>query len=389
MGRERGIEVELDKLRIRDEARRRLEDENRPPVAVPPVRGLTALLAEPDMPARYRIDRLAPVDARIILSAQYKAGKTILVGNLLRSLADGHPFLGRFNVNTPARRVVLIDDELSENTLRPWLRDQGIINTDAVVDVVALRGKVAAFNLLDDRRRDEWAARLRDLECDYLILDCLRPVLDSLGLDENHDAGRFLVAYDALLEEAGVADSTLLQHMGHANERARGDSRLQDWPDAIWRMIREDDNPDSPRFFTAYGRDVDVPEGRLRFDPQTRRLTYSAGSRGDAKTEAAMVAMIAVLAEHAQEDDGKGLSGNTLEMRTAGGGEHTRKAIRAGIAKAIERNLVEILPTRGPHGAKMHRLTHPCEECGRPVTGGGSRHLSCPPEDADPMEGLF
>ena len=282
-------------------------------------------------------------------------------------------------------RVVLIDDELSENTLRPWLRAQGIVNTDAVADVVSLRGKVGALDLLDDRRRDQWATRLADLGCDYLILDCLRPVLDCLGLDENHDAGRFLVAYDTLLADAKVADSTLLHHMGHANERARGDSRLQDWPDAIWRVIRENENPDSPRFFTAYGRDVDVAEGQLSFDETTRRLTYAPGSRIDAKTEAAMRAVITVLARHAREGDSKGLSATALETETAG--EHARDAVRAAIKKAIP----EIIETStGAHNATLHRLAHPCQACGRPVSGGGPRHFSCPPEDAaDPMDGLF
>lgn len=119
------------------------------------------------------------------------------------------------------------------------------------------------------------------------MLDCLRPVLDVLGLDENRDAGKFLVAYDALLDEAGIGDSLLVQHMGHANERARGDSRLQDWPDAIWRIVRETDEPGSPRYLSAYGRDVEVTEGRLSFNQSTRRMTYAAGSRTDAKVEAA------------------------------------------------------------------------------------------------------
>ena len=121
-------------------------------------------------------------NARIICSAQYKAGKTTLVGNLIRSLVDSDPFLGRFAVHMPARRIVLIDNEMSLNTLRRWLRDQKINTVSAVADVIALRGKTAAFDLLDDRRRAEWATRLRDVGCDYLLFDCLRPVLDALGL---------------------------------------------------------------------------------------------------------------------------------------------------------------------------------------------------------------
>lgn len=167
----------LDQKRARHEADRRFAEEMNPPVALPPVCGLTELLAEPDAEITYRIESVATIDARTLLASQYKAGKTTLLGNLTRSLADGSLFLGRFRVNTPAERIVLIDDEMSTNMVRRWLRAQGIDNMSAVADVVTLRGNVRAFNLRDDRVRAQWARRLRDLGCDYLIFDCLRPVL--------------------------------------------------------------------------------------------------------------------------------------------------------------------------------------------------------------------
>ncbi|MCV7090210.1 bifunctional DNA primase/polymerase [Mycobacterium interjectum] len=378
---EGAIQHRMTVLRINREAQRRLDDEENPPTALPAVKNLDALLGEPDTPVRYRIEEVAPADSRVIFSAQYKAGKTTALGNLLRSLVDGDDFLGAFTVNSTARRVVLIDDELSESTLRRWLRDQNIINTAAVADVVTLRGKVASFNLLDDRCRDMWATRLRDLGCDYLMLDCLRPVLDALGLDENHDAGQFLTAYDALLHDAGVPDSALVQHMGHTSERARGDSRLQDWPDAIWRIVRETEEPDSPRYFTAYGRDVSVAEGRLSYDPDTRRLTYAAGSRTDARVEAAKLAIIKVLAE---QGNGEPLSVRALQ--DALNGEHSQKSVRAGAKQAIKDRLVTVAD--GPRGAKLHSIYRACSQCGLPVAVGRERHESCPtPEQRE--DGIF
>jgi hypothetical protein len=371
--RERAVEVELAKLRIRTEARRRLDDENRPPIKHRPAKNLDTLLSEPDTETQYRIADVAPDEARIILSAQYKGGKTSLVNNVMRSLADSDPFLGRFTVNKPANGLVLIDNEMSENTLRRWLRSQHIANTAAVVDVVTLRGKVATFNLIDDRCRAAWAQRLRDVGCDYLVLDCLRPVLDALGLDENRDAGRFLVAFDALLAEADIGDALLVQHMGHGSERARGDSRMQDWPDAIWRLIREDDNPDSPRYFTAYGRDVDVREGRLSFDPSTRRLTYAPGSRTDAKAEAAQLAVVEILALGAKVGDDPLSKRSIAEALT---GEHSQKAIRDGITLAVEHGFVTV--TGGSRRAQLHSIAYPCSECGMPVASKQERHLSCP-----------
>lgn len=366
--REQAIARELDTLRIRLEARRRLNDEARPPIEPPPVKALGALLSEPDEATAYRIDRVAPAGARIVLSAQYKAGKTTLVGNLMRSLVDADPFLGRFTVHRPVSGLVLIDDELSTDTLRRWLRDQNIANAGAVTDVVALRGRVGSFNLLDDRIRSRWSQRLRDVGCDYLILDCLRPVLDALGLDEHRDAGRFLVNLDALLSDANVGDAAVVQHMGHAGERARGDSRLQDWPDAIWTLVREDDAPDSARYFKAYGRDVDVREGRLSFDPATRRLAYAEGSRSDAQSEAALRAIIDLLAS------APGLSGRAIEDALEPA--HKREAIRTARGNGLAQGL--IIAEDGPHRSKLHRIANPCSECSYPVTGGGPRHQSCP-----------
>ena len=146
-------------------------------------------------------------------------------------------------------------------------------------------------------------------------------------------------------------------------------SRLQDWPDAIWRIVRETEEPDSPRYFTAYGRDVNVPVGRLGFDGDTRRLTYAAGSRGDAKTEAAELALIALLV--AAED-----TMSTRAMENALGPDHARKAIRKATAAAIRHGTVAI--DAGPRGAKLHRIAHPCSECGMAVASGRERHEACP-----------
>jgi hypothetical protein len=361
------IQDRLHRLRIQHEAKQRLDQELWPDIALPPVKSLAELLAEPDAPTEYRIDKLALAGARIMLSAQYKAGKTTIVGNLIRSLADAEPFLGRFDVKIPAKRIVLIDDELDEKTLRRWLREQGIANTGAVADVVSLRGRLAAFNLLDERCRDQWIRRLSDLGCDYLILDCLRPVLDALGLDENRDAGKFLVPFDTMLTSGGVGDACVVQHMGHTGERSRGDSRLQDWPDAIWRLVRESEEPDSARFFSAFGRDVNVAEGRLSF--ADRRLIYSDGNRADAKLHTALIAVIECLVG-ADEP----LSGSGIE--DALGGDHTRAAIRTARATGIARGLIVAQP--GRKNATLHRIANPCQVCGRPVTASGDRHLSCP-----------
>jgi hypothetical protein len=372
-------------LRINREARRRLDDEENPPPELPPVRSLDTLLATPPPPIHYRVDQLAPIGGRVMLSAQWKAGKTTLIENLIRALVDETPFLGRFDVNEPARSIVVIDAELSENMLHRWLTEQNITNTGAVADVISLRGRLGAFNILDDKSRARWATRLADLGCDYLVLDPLRPCLDALGLDENRDAGKYLTAFDALLAEAGISDAAIAHHMGHNGEHARGDSRLEDWPDAIWRILRADPkDPTSARHFSAAGRDVAVPEGRLAYDPASRRLTYAPGSRKDTKTEAAKIAVVELLAAiakddpHAGTDDAQHLSMSQIEGELSGaaGQGHPRDAVRDALMFGVMRGFLTRID--GARCAKLHRIAKPCTECGKPLTGQQEgRHLSC------------
>jgi hypothetical protein len=359
------VEHHLTLIRAKEEAKRRYDAQSRAEVGLPPVRNLTALLAEPDTETAYRIDGVAPAGGRVMLAAQAKSGKTTLTGNLVRSLVDGDPFLGRFHINGQARRVVVIDTELAENMVRRWFRDQGIVHTDRV-DVVALRGRVAAFNILNPERRAEWAALLRG--ADYLILDCLRPALDALGLDEHREAGKFLVGFDALLAEAGITDALLVHHMGHDGKRARGDSRLQDWPDATWKVLRRNDSPDSDRFFTAFGRDVEVPEGRLDFDPATRRLTYSDGSRQadtrQAAREEVLVEIIDILAQHAAKGDTKPMSRNAI-LRAAKAYQRNARTVDPALNHGVGQGV--LTKENGPKKSHLYALANPCTVCHKPV----------------------
>jgi hypothetical protein len=280
-----------------------------------------------------------------MLPAQFKAGKTTALHNLIRSLVDGEAWLGDAAVEPVPGVVVVLDFEMSRHQLRLWLREQRVRHDDRVC-VVPLRGQAASFDILEPATRARWAGWLRAAGAAYLILDCLRPVLDALGLDESHDAGRFLVAFDALLIEAGVPEALVVHHMGHVNERARGDSRLRDWPDAEWRLVRQTDDPGSARFISAYGRDVDIPEAQLRYDSSTRRLTLIGGSRRDAKVREALPVVLAAI------DDAEVPPGVRELERACGSTDHPRDRIRAAIRLGIEERAIET--QKGKGGKVLH-----------------------------------
>jgi hypothetical protein len=351
---EQQVQRALKHFRVVREAKRRLDAEEHPPLTLPPLETLRDRLARPRPAVRWRIEGWLPVDARVILTAQYKSGKTTAVNNLGRSLVDGDPWLGTAAVTSIDGCLVIVDTEMAETQLDDWYRDQGISADDRVV-LFPLRGALAGFNLLDLTVRATWAAHLRTIGAQYVILDCLRPVLDALGLDEQHDVGRFLVAFDALLLEASIREAMIVHHMGHGAERSRGDSRLRDWPDVEWKLVRQSENPASPRYISAFGRDVEVQESQLAYDPVWRQLTLTGGgSRRDATLQQALAAVLDVLAEEAEPVSFRKLQ-DAVQSRSVV--HYPRDRVRDAIKLGVRTKA--IVTEDGPKRALLHRLPSP------------------------------
>jgi hypothetical protein len=254
---------------------------------LPPLTRLDEFLAVPDPDTMYRVDEVLPVEGNILMTAQQKAGKTTMRDNLVRSLVDGDKFLDRFEVQpVPAgRSVAILDNELSEPTLRRWMRDQSVVNLERV-QVTSLQGRLASFDIRSDKVRSEWAAMIEDAGVDVIIFDCLRPALDALGMSEDKEASRFAEALTALKVESGAKELVLVHHMGHDGQRSRGDSGLQGWCTAEWKVQRQgQDDPSSPRSFSAYGRDVDFQRTDLQYDAATRRLSLAGETQHEAKRQ--------------------------------------------------------------------------------------------------------
>lgn len=314
---------------------------------------LTDFLSIPDEDAVYRIGELLPVGGRALLAAQYKAGKTTMMANLLRSLADGVSFLGKFPT-TQVERVTVIDTELDERMFRRWLRAQGIQNTERV-QVLPMKGHLATFNIIDPSTRASWAAKLHG--SDFIILDCLRPCLDALGLSEDKDAGKYLVAWDAFVAETGADESIVVHHMGHSAERSRGDSRLLDWPDVLWKIVREQaEEGEDPaadggkRFFSAHGRDVAVAEGLLEYIPETGGLLLHEGGRAATKARDGLPLVVQILSDP-EFIGGLGMRALTAKLGESGVGFHAaRKIIKTAIEESV------ILVGEGARNAKVMTL---------------------------------
>lgn len=355
------VAAEVGRLRARRAAAAILAAEDAQTITVPEPTDLPDLLGEPDNPTTFRIEGLWPAGGTVVLAAAYKAGKTTTTGNLLRALADGDAFLGTWQV-TPILdgRIGIIDLEMPRDRFKTWLRDQGIKHPERVT-TWTLRGAAATFNILDPDIRDTWVRQLAERQVRVLVVDCLGPILSALGRDEdNQGVGPLLDALTTLAHQAGVSELLLVHHMGHGAERSRGASRLRDWPDAEWRIVRQRDPdnpgaepaPNAPRFFAAFGRDVDIPEGQLGYDPHTRHLTYNQGNRREARARAAQHAVLEFVNSNPARS-GRAIEAATTTDTTSG--DLTRVAIREALAAAVATGL--ITTTTGPRRAVLHHLT--------------------------------
>lgn len=346
---ERLVQAEERKERARAEARRRLDAEHHGALPEPVFHALDQLLATPSPPLEYLVEGLQPLGSKVLFTAQAKAGKTTSVVNLIRSLVDGDPFLGLFNVHPRPGHVLLIDLEMSPNQLKRWFADLNIRNAGRV-KVVQLRGQARSFNILDPSVRRKWADYLRRENISYPIIDNVRPVLDACGLKEQSEAGLFLNALDELMAEAGIREFMVIHHMGHAADRARGDSRLIDWPDVTWKMVRqrnaktnEVDDPSAPRFFSAYGRDVEVAESQLSFEAERRTLTLSGGTRRESVSNAAVSTLYDLLGERLLPKSALEAEG----MAAGLGRQAARDAIDTGLMSQVFQQ------TDGPNRSKI------------------------------------
>ena len=112
----RRVDAEYHRQKARQDARRRLADEERGPQDSPKLLTLRERLARPQSPVQSRIDGWQPLGTRVILAAQHKSGKTIATQNLTRSLVDGDPWLDKYAVRPVEGTIAVLDFEMSDRS---------------------------------------------------------------------------------------------------------------------------------------------------------------------------------------------------------------------------------------------------------------------------------
>jgi hypothetical protein len=240
-----------------------------------PLKSVTDFLTETEEITPQRVEDLMSVGTTTLLSAQAKTGKTSLVVALAKCLVDGGVFLNRFKVAPVDGKVVFINLEMSDSLLRDWFRRADIKNTDKLL-IVNMRGDAGALDFRNEATIEKHADALKAVGAKVVIIDTLSKILDAVGIneDQNSEMGPILNGFDVLMKKAELSELIVVHHMGHKADRARGASKLLAWADGLWNYTI---NKHKERFLSVTGRDVELAETQILFNPTTHELSAGSG----------------------------------------------------------------------------------------------------------------
>ena len=290
------VDSEFGSLVARDMARSKFEEmqfaqEGEPTPAI----SLSDLLLKKIELNKWVVKDLLIRAGKVFLAAKAKAGKTTMCVALLKSLADGGMFLGRFHVEPPEGRIGYMNLELTEAQMQEWVSRQGIKNPDRI-HFWNLRGKPNPFR--STAARNNLIDEIQRLGIKTLIIDTFSKIFPGEA-NNNSEVNKFLLMLDETLDKAGVEQLIMLVHAGNDAKKIRGATALTDHPDAIWYLYSDEDRN---RFFSAVGRDVDVEEGQICFDPSINELEFTGAGKKATKEASSREKMLGFIIANAGQN---------------------------------------------------------------------------------------
>lgn len=226
----------------------------------------------------------------VTLAGQKKVGKSTLVGNLMKSLADGEPFLNKFEVRRSlAGRVGVWNCEMEAQDFVEYLTRMQIRSDDRIV-----MGNLRDYrvNLMTDVGMQWTISWLLSREVEIWMPDPWSKMCAWAGVDENDNSQvkQLLNRIDEIKRLAGLGGIFMPVHppraangQDGADVRGRGASALDEWPDELWMYLRDEDI----RTLKVEGRGVLLEDTVLDFDHGTGLLRVNGSTRRQVKNDGA------------------------------------------------------------------------------------------------------
>jgi hypothetical protein len=297
-------------------------------------------MREPDEIEDYIVEGLLPRECTASIVAAAKTGKTTLLANLVQSLSDTVPFLGAFETRDVRGNIGFVNYELTRAQSKKWFSRMGIRNVRDKVKIWNLRGKPNP--LATDISRERFAAEVRALEIKVLIIDPFSSAARGRDTMNNDQVKEFLLEIEEFKELADVPCLIFAVHAGRDPNKSRGASTLDDHPDVLIYLTKDDYET---RYLHAVGRDVEIPQGSLHFDPTNGMLHFKGDSRSKAKVSRIESGILDYVSAH------PGAKASEIDNAVVGRNSDKPKA-REGL---VEKGLLEV--KNGTGGSKLYSRT--------------------------------
>ncbi|MDQ7877305.1 AAA family ATPase [Microbacterium sp. QXD-8] len=311
---------------------------------------LEEILARPEQ-AQFRVEGLVLADGFTSVVAQRKTGKTTFNLNLADSFLTGRDFLGRFPVVPVSGNVAILNYEVSGYQLGMWAESVGLDRKRLLL--VNLRGR--RNPLVHEQDRAALADLLRSRDVESLFIDPFSRAFYGESQQDNTQVQAFLNDLDVFARsEVGARDVILNVHAGWNGSRSRGASALEDHPDSIILLRKDGDEDDESglRYMKALGRDVDVTEDQLHFDPESHRLSLTGlGGLAKRRKEQKSTNLGGPILTAVKEDPGANTT--QIEQRLRGTGVTFQKGdVNAALQAMGEAGTIR--REKGRYGAFLH-----------------------------------
>jgi archaellum biogenesis ATPase FlaH len=303
-----------------------------------------------DPPPEPRVEGLIPWDACTLVTAKAKVGKSTLLLSLAHSLITGAPALGRLKVRPiqADRTVVFLNAEMAPAQLTAWAHDRGVPPHRLVI--AQMRGQ--ASRLDDDHRMEDLARQLAAFNPETIIVDTFSALFQGDSQNDAQQVRQFLERLTRLKILSGALDLILTAHAGKDDAKgARGSTSLEDWPDSIIALRRPDDDSKT-RFIKAWGRDIELEEDRLDWDPDTRTMTLTGdGNPAQTIRKHRVDTLTQTVAQIVLDEPGVNNLGVEHKLKTQGV-KARHDDVRHALALAVDLKLID--RERGPHASWIH-----------------------------------
>lgn len=301
---------------------------------------LSDALSMPPEPVQYLIEGLCSAEGIVVITGQYKSGKThLMTASLLTSLADNEPFLGSKAVYVPEEGAICGHWNLEMSRLDivdKYLRPAQFKNPH---NIKLAHWQGYRINLLTEPGRQHAMEWLTSRQVKVWTIDSWTALCRMCGVDpnDNKEVADLVGVITEIKVQASIQAVFILAHTARSSHESdkpgtRGASTLDEAVDTRWMFTVDRSDV---RFLQAEGRGTQMSAISLDFNEETGRSTIGSVSRASAARDGVVQTVVKTI-----QSFGRPVNRSTL-IKLLREAKVSVRQCDAGIEEAIESGFIE------------------------------------------------